>query len=292
MVQYMLGHHRYTLLVCLAASLVVNFAPNANANLRLISDPPSVIHKGPGVPFDVDIRVQGAVPYDRLKSFEIVLDYDPTALEVLAVKEGELFANSGYPTFWYLYEDELEEGKIHVVDAILGYGLDVKASGVLFTITFRGRSQNWTVVNFEVNKVGVLNEQMKVVYVPEPQLETIEIALPVGFFHFTALVGRYGVILEWQVEEVQTPLGFTVYRRLGGEEAFHPLNSVPILGRSGGGERDKYRFIDDTAESGKVYEYFIEITNVLGQHARSQVLTVRVRPQGTTWGELKRRWMP
>ena len=77
---------------------------------------------------------------------------------ILEVKEGALFAKSGHPTFWYFYKKELNE-HVHVVDAILGFGLDVKADGVLFSVKFKSLVENGvSSLNFDQVKIGVLSD--------------------------------------------------------------------------------------------------------------------------------------
>ena len=80
--------------------------------------------------FGDEIKIEGTEEIKSIKTFEVFLLYNPKVLEVAEVKESTLFSKSGHPTFWRLYKEELGE-HIHVVDAILGHGLDVKASGTL-----------------------------------------------------------------------------------------------------------------------------------------------------------------
>ncbi len=270
-------------------SLVGLLTQSVQADVRLISDPPSVIHQAPYVAFTVGVRIQGTAPHERVKSFELILDYDMNKLEMLNIQEGELFANSGYSTFWYFYEDEVEMGQIHVVDAILGHGLDVEASGTLFTMTFKGLVKDTTTLTFNTVKIGVLNEdKSQVIYVPDPQAEPIEIALPVVVSGLAALVSHAGVHLKWQLQSGQGMLGFILYRIDQRSDIPVRLNADLIPVKPSESSPHEYQFLDDSVDLGKTYQYFVESLNIAGKYDRSETITVRIRPQGTMWAQVKR----
>jgi len=134
---------------------------------EIFTNPTSLTMDGIGVEFTIDVNIEGTEKVKSMKTFEVFLDYDPKVLEVIEVKEGALFSRSGHPTFWYFYKEELNE-HIHVVDAILGFGLDVKADGTLFSVKFKSLVENGvSSLNFDQVKIGVLSEdKSKVVYVP------------------------------------------------------------------------------------------------------------------------------
>ena len=135
--------------------------------IKIFVQPSSLTMDGSGIESTIDVKIEGTEEIKSIKTFEVFLDYDAKVLEVVEVKEGALFSKSGHPTFWYFYKKELDE-HIHVVDAILGYGLDVDASGILFSVKVKSLVENGiSSLNLDQVKIGVLSEdKSKVVYVP------------------------------------------------------------------------------------------------------------------------------
>jgi len=135
--------------------------------IKVFVSPPSLTMEGIGEEATIDVKIEKTKEIESIKTFEVFLDYNPEVLEVIEVSEGKLFTKSGHPTFWYFYKDELNE-HIHVVDAILGFGLDVEADGVLFSFKVKTLVENGVSgLNLEQVKIGVLTEdRSKVVYVP------------------------------------------------------------------------------------------------------------------------------
>ena len=109
--------------------------------IKIFVEPSSLTMDGSGVESNIDVRIEGTEKIKSIKTFEVFLDYNPEVLEVMEIKEGSLFSKSGHPTFWYFYKEELDK-HIHVVDAILGCGLDVEASGTLFSVKVKSLVEN------------------------------------------------------------------------------------------------------------------------------------------------------
>ncbi|MBM3237835.1 hypothetical protein FJZ31_16220 [Candidatus Poribacteria bacterium] len=146
--------------------------------IKSFVEPSSLTLDGRGVESTIDVKIKGTEETKSIKTFEVFLAYDPKVLQVVEVKEGALFSRSGHPTFWYFYKEELNE-HIHVVDAILGYGLDVKADGILFSVKVKSLVDNGisSLILSQV-KIGVLNEdKSKVVYVPSVSTENGKITV-------------------------------------------------------------------------------------------------------------------
>jgi hypothetical protein len=146
--------------------------------IKIFVEPSSLTMDGMGVESTIDVKIEGTEEIKSIKTFEVFLDYDPKVLQVVEVKEGALFSKSGHPTFWYLYKEELNE-HVHVVDAILGYGLDVKASGILFSVKVKSLVDNGisSLILSQV-KIGVLSEdKSEVIYVPSVSTENGKITV-------------------------------------------------------------------------------------------------------------------
>ena len=223
-----------------------------------------------------------------MKTFEVTLDYDPAVLEVLSFQEGSLFAESGHPTFWHPYEEELDT-QIHVVDAILGHGLDVPASGQLFSVTLKGLERTLTHLSFRETKIGVLNaDQSQVVYVPDVVAPAVDVALPVEFSAFRSLVLRDSVKLEWETSSERGALGFNVYRIDEHSGDTTKLNGALIDPLVADTARHMYSFVDDSVRQGSTYRYFVESVDLLGHMNRTEHITVNIRSKDTTWAGVRR----
>ena len=127
-------------------------------DIKVSVTPSSLTIDGKDSESTVNVNIEGTDEIARIKTFNVFLDYNTEVLEVLEVKEGALFANSGHPTFWVEFEDERDE-HIHVVDAILGNALDVEATGTLFSVKFKSLVENGVSgLNLGEIKIGVLSE--------------------------------------------------------------------------------------------------------------------------------------
>ena len=179
-------------------------------DIKVFVSPASLPLNGQGEEFTVDVGVESDQQIETIKTFEVFLDYDPNILEVVRVTEGTLFTGSGHPTFWYLYDEELAD-HIHAVDAILGYGLDVSADGVLFSVTFRSRVHSGiTRLDLDQIEIGILNEDRStVVYVPSISRQNAEV-----------IVGKsLPPILELAAAETNVSVGSAFTTEVGIENA-------------------------------------------------------------------------
>jgi len=83
--------------------------------------------------FQIEIAANEAI--DGLMGYDVTVDFDDSYLEVLAVEEGALPANSGFGTFFRWMNPGCGCDSVYVNGAILGNTVD--GPGALFTITFR-----------------------------------------------------------------------------------------------------------------------------------------------------------
>ncbi len=119
-----------------------------------------------------------------------------------------------------------------------------------------------------------------------------DIALPVILSSFVAVadVRRNRVILIWQTESELNHLGFAIYRS---KRKNGPHTKIGWVAS----EKDtqppcRYRFIDETAEKGKVYFYMLEHIDIAGKAERSNAVRFDWSTKYqliTTWGKLKNR---
>jgi len=86
----------------------------------------------PGQYLEVKLQVTGI---KQLKGYSVILDYDPSLLQVTEIKEGS-FLSSDNNTFFYQKADDAK-GTIQVDSAVLGSGVVVSGEGNLATLTFK-----------------------------------------------------------------------------------------------------------------------------------------------------------
>lgn len=86
----------------------------------------------PGEDLEVKLQVTGI---KQLKGYSVILDYDPSLLQVTEIKEGS-FLSSDNNTFFYQQTDDLK-GTIQVDSAVLGPGVVVSGEGNLAILTFK-----------------------------------------------------------------------------------------------------------------------------------------------------------
>jgi len=86
----------------------------------------------PGQDLEIKLQVTGI---KQLKGYSIILDYDPSLLQVTEIKEGSFLSNDNN-TFFYQKADDAK-GTIQVDSAVLGPGVVVSGEGNLATLTFK-----------------------------------------------------------------------------------------------------------------------------------------------------------
>jgi len=101
--------------------------------------------------------------------------------------------------------------------------------------------------------------------------------LSVARFEGQALAGA--VRLTWETANEADILGFNILRREAGQAtAMQVINATPLLGSwAGSHQGDVYSYVDDTVQTGRVYEYTLEIIQLSGGRATHGPITVRAR---------------
>jgi len=159
-------HYNPTFFVLMFSLILLSTEGVFGDEIKIFTSPSSLTMDGSGVESTIEVKIEGTEEISSIKTFEVFLSYNPKVLEVVEVKEGALFVRAGHPTFWYFYQKELGE-HIHIVDAILGNGLDVEADGTLFSVKFKSLGNGISNLDFEQVKIGVLSaDKSKVLYVP------------------------------------------------------------------------------------------------------------------------------
>jgi hypothetical protein len=119
-------------------------------------------------------------------------------------------------------------------------------------------------------------------------LGSVDGSLPVELSRFTAQAMSDGVRLDWQTASETNNLGFHVYRSTAKDGEYVRITPTLIKGHGTDAAPHDYRFLDDTAEEGKTYWYFIEDVDFAGNTDRSD--PIAINPNGillTSWGEIR-----
>ena len=106
-------------------------------------------------------------------------------------------------------------------------------------------------------------------------------SLPIELSSFTAAASVDGVTLKWRTETEVNNLGFGVYRSEGtaGEDASSSGNYTKIGFVEGAGNSNllrDYQFVDDDAEVGKTYFYYLEDVDIYGVKNKNEIIKVAV----------------
>lgn len=72
--------------------------------------------------------------------------------------------------------------------------------------------------------------------------------------------------LRWQTTEIDSR-GYDVYRAESENGPFTKLTARPIDGRVRG-PKGEFAYVDETIEAGKVYWYYVEVIDVLGERRK------------------------
>jgi hypothetical protein len=103
-----------------------------------------------------------------------------------------------------------------------------------------------------------------------------DLSLPVELSAFTATISGDNVILKWRTETETNNVGFSIYRSEAKDGKYTRVAFV-----SGAGSTPMptdYQFIDQNAEAGKTYFYYLEDVDVTGEKNKSNTIKVVVPP--------------
>ncbi len=93
-------------------------------------------------------------PSKPIKSWEVSLEYNPLALELINVTEGNFFA--GYNTFFTIHDINNDNGTATIYSLIVGAG-NVTNEGTLLNLTFKTKTLSGT-YNINITDFGITNE--------------------------------------------------------------------------------------------------------------------------------------
>ena len=121
---------------------------------------------------------------------------------------------------------------------------------------------------------------------------TSNTSLPVSLSFFRPTLENGEIVIRWTTESELDNAGFNILRGNSRDGEFKQVNSELVQGAGTTGERNTYKWVDETAKLGVVYYYQIEDVSFAGEH---QTLTT-TKLKGlisannkltTLWGGLK-----
>jgi len=105
-------------------------------------------------------------------------------------------------------------------------------------------------------------------------LNDFDTSLPVVLSSFTAIHDDNGVTLKWRTESEWGNVGFNVYRSEKQDGKFVKVNDALVPGAGSTEIPREYQFIDEEAEAGKTYFYYLEDVDIEGVKDKSHVIKV------------------
>ncbi|MBI1926770.1 hypothetical protein HYR99_21315 [Candidatus Poribacteria bacterium] len=114
---------------------------------------------------------------------------------------------------------------------------------------------------------------------------TIDGSLPVELASFTGTLAGNGVRIHWRTETETNNLGFNVYRSRTQEGDYIRITPTLIKGHGTDATPHDYSFLDETAEVGKTYYYYIQTfqakrTNPISSRSGMQRRKENSQPHG------------
>jgi hypothetical protein len=107
-----------------------------------------------------------------------------------------------------------------------------------------------------------------------PDVQNADICLALTLSGFTASFDVSHVALQWStISEIEN-LGWHVYRSEDESGPYQPVSAQLVPGAGTSVQPQSYQFIDDSAEEGKIYYYYLEDVSLDGQRARSPIIRV------------------
>lgn len=109
--------------------------------------------------------------------------------------------------------------------------------------------------------------------------------LPVTLMNFTAAGGDNSVVLCWKTCSEIDLAGFNLYRALGCDGVFSPINPVLVPARGTGPDFQEYQYIDQNLSNGFHYYYKLSTVDLNGREAIEEppILGIPGNPQETSW---------
>ncbi len=114
-----------------------------------------------------------------------------------------------------------------------------------------------------------------------------DLSLPVELSAFSGTMTQEGVQLHWRTQSETHNLGFHIYRSQSKAGEYLRITPIRIKGHGTDATPHDYSFLDETAEVGKPYYYYIEDTDFSGQTHKSHIIQVGAP---TSKGKIVTKW--
>ena len=122
--------------------------------------------------------------------------------------------------------------------------------------------------------------------------QTVGQPLPVSLSYFRPTLENGEVVIRWTTESELDNAGFNILRSDSRNGEFKQVNSQLVQGAGTTGERNTYKWIDESAKPGVIYYYQIEDVSFAGE--RQTLTTTKLKglisaanKKTLIWGELK-----
>ena len=122
--------------------------------------------------------------------------------------------------------------------------------------------------------------------------QTVGAPLPVSLSSFRPTLENGEIVIRWTTESELDNAGFNILRSDSRNGEFKQVNSKLVQGAGTTGERNTYKWVDETAKLGVVYYYQIEDVSFAGE--RQTLTTTKLKglisaknKRTTLWGGLK-----
>ena len=122
--------------------------------------------------------------------------------------------------------------------------------------------------------------------------QTVGQPLPVSLSYFRPTLENGEVVIQWTTESELDNAGFNILRSDSRNGEFKQVNSELVQGAGTTGERNAYKWIDESAKPGVIYYYQIEDVSFAGEHqtlatTKLKGLISAHNKKTLIWGELK-----
>lgn len=240
------------------------FPPTLLGGADVSIDQPNIPSLGVGDQFTVDIRVTGAI---NVAGYQFGVTFDPTVFSFVSIQNSDFLPAGSFATPPFVMTGKVTLAAISLAGPASG-------DGTLAQATFQ-------VVQLQASTLGLVNVA----------LSNPDGALPVELVTFTGTVTSNGVRLRWRTQTETNNLGFHVYRSKTKDGNYVRITPTLIKGHGTDATPHDYQFVDDTAEIGKTYYYYIEDVDFSGKTDQSLIIKVgSPTSKGkltTTWAKIK-----
>ena len=122
--------------------------------------------------------------------------------------------------------------------------------------------------------------------------QTVGAPVPVSLSFFRPTLENGEIVIRWTTESELDNAGFNILRSDSQSGEFKQVNSELVQGAGTTGERNTYKWVDESAKPGVVYYYQIEDVSFAGEHQTLTTTKLKglISPKNkltTLWGGLK-----